>query len=253
MIECLAWFSSHWIYFPEVITRTYMVVPSYWQYENLPLLLVSLFWSYDLNIQLLLDFCKEIQPVHSEGDQPWDFFGRNDAKAETPVLWPPDTKSWLIGKDWCWEGLGAGGKGDNRGWDGWMASWTQWVWIWVNSRSWWRTGRPGMLRFMGSQRVGHDWMTELNWTECYWILKHIATRTYYIAYGTLLKVMWQAGWEASSEENGYMYCVIESLHCPPETTAILFFNQLYPNTKEKVFQKNIYYSFSKWSSVKIGK
>ena len=66
--------------------------------------------------------CKEIQPVHSKGDQPWDFFGRNDTKAETPVLWPPDVKSWLIGKDWSWEGLGAGGEGDDRGWVGWMAS-----------------------------------------------------------------------------------------------------------------------------------
>ena len=54
--------------------------------------------------------CKEIQPVHSEGDQPWDFFGKNDAKAEIPVLWPPHAKSWLIGKDWCWEGLGAKGE-----------------------------------------------------------------------------------------------------------------------------------------------
>jgi len=63
--------------------------------------------------------CKEMQPVHSEGDQSWDFFGGNDAEAETPVLWPPHVKSWLIGKDWCWEGLGAGGKGDDRGWDGW--------------------------------------------------------------------------------------------------------------------------------------
>ena len=66
---------------------------------------------------------------------------------------------------WFWEGLGAGGEGDDRGWDGWMASLTQWTWIWVNSGSWWRTGRPGVLRFMGSQRVGHDWATELNWTE----------------------------------------------------------------------------------------
>ena len=65
---------------------------------------------------------------------------------------------------WWWEGLGAGGEGDNRGWDGWMASLTQWTWVWVNSRSWWRTGRPGVLRFMGSQKVGHDWATELNWT-----------------------------------------------------------------------------------------
>ena len=64
---------------------------------------------------------------------------------------------------WFWEGLGAGGKGDNRGWDAWMASLTLWTWVWVNSGSWWWTGRPGVLRFMGSQRVGHDWATELNW------------------------------------------------------------------------------------------
>ena len=108
---------------------------------------------------------KEIQPVHSEGDQPWDFFGRNDAKAETPVLGPPHLKSWLIGKDWCWEGLGAGGEGDDRGWDGWMASPTRWTWVWVNSRSWWWTGRPGMLWFMESQRVRHDWATELKLTD----------------------------------------------------------------------------------------
>ena len=66
-------------------------------------------------------------------------------------------------RPWCWEGLGAGGEGDNRGWDVWMASLTRWTWVWVNSGSWWWTGRPGVLRFMGSQRVGHDWATELNW------------------------------------------------------------------------------------------
>ena len=63
------------------------------------------------------------------------------------------------------EGLGAGGEGDDRGWDGWMASLTQWTWVWVNSESWWWTGRPGVLQFMGLQRVWHDWATELNWTE----------------------------------------------------------------------------------------
>jgi len=107
--------------------------------------------------------CKEIQPVHSEGDQPWDFFGGNDAEAETPVLWPLHAKSWLLGKDWCWEGLGARGEGDDRGWDGWMVSLTWWMWVSVNSRSWWWTGRPGVLWFMGSQRVGHDWATDLIW------------------------------------------------------------------------------------------
>ena len=58
-------------------------------------------------------------------------------------------------RPWCWEGLGAGGKGDDRGWDGWMASPIQWKLVWVNSGRWWWTGRPGVLRFMGSQRVGH--------------------------------------------------------------------------------------------------
>ena len=65
----------------------------------------------------------------------------------------------------CWEGLRARGEGDDRGWDGWMASLTRWTWVWVNSRSWWWTGRPGVLWFMGSQRVRHDWVTELNWTD----------------------------------------------------------------------------------------
>jgi len=67
---------------------------------------------------------------------------------------------------WCWEGLGAGVEGDNRGWDGWIASPIRWTWVWVNSGSWWWTGRPGVLRFMGSQRVRRDWATELNWTWC---------------------------------------------------------------------------------------
>ena len=62
-------------------------------------------------------------------------------------------------------GIGAGGEGDDRGWDGWIESLTRWTWVWVNSRSWWWTGRPGVQWYMGSQRVGHDWETELNWTE----------------------------------------------------------------------------------------
>ena len=68
-------------------------------------------------------------------------------------------------KPWCWERLWAGGEEGDRGWDDWMASPTQWTWICRNSGNWWWTGSPGVLRFMGSQRVGHDWATELNWTE----------------------------------------------------------------------------------------
>ena len=106
--------------------------------------------------------CKEIQSVHPRGDQSWVFSGRTDAEAETPVLWPPHAKSWLVGKDPdAGRDLGVGGEGDDRGWDGWMASPTWWAWVWVSSGSWWWTGRPGMLRFMGSQRVGHNWATEL--------------------------------------------------------------------------------------------
>ena len=68
-------------------------------------------------------------------------------------------------KPWCWERLRAGGEGDYRGWDGWMASPTQWTRVWVDSGSWWWTGRPGVLQFMGFQRIGHNWATKLNWTE----------------------------------------------------------------------------------------
>ena len=66
-------------------------------------------------------------------------------------------------RPWCWERLKAEGEGDDREWDGWMASPSQWTWVWVNSGSWWWTGRPGMLQSMGLQRFGHEWMTELNW------------------------------------------------------------------------------------------
>ena len=111
--------------------------------------------------------CKEIELVHSKGNRPWIFFGRTDAEVETPILWPSDVKNWLISRDAdrCWERLKIGGEGGNRGWNGWMASQTRWTWVWVNSGSWWWTGRPGVLQFKGSQRVGHNWATELNWAE----------------------------------------------------------------------------------------
>ena len=120
------------------------------------------FWTVMLEktLESPLDW-KEIQPVHPKGDQSWVFIGRTDAEAETPVLWPPDTNSWLIWKDPdCWERLTARGEGDDRGWDGWMALLTQRTWVWVNSGSWWWTGKPGVLPSMGLQRVGHDWATE---------------------------------------------------------------------------------------------
>ena len=121
-------------------------------------------WTTRRSTQSIL---KEIHPVYSKGDQSWVFFGRNDAKAETAILRPPDEKSWLTEKDSSEKTLmlrGIGGR-RRRGWDGWMASPTRWTWVWVNSGSWWWTWRPGVLQFMGSQRVGHDWVTELNWKK----------------------------------------------------------------------------------------
>ena len=82
--------------------------------------------------------------------------------SSTLATWCKELTHWK--RCWCWERLKAGGEGDDRGWDGWMASPTQWTWVWVDSGSWWWAGRPGMLWFMGSQRVGHDWVTELIWT-----------------------------------------------------------------------------------------
>ena len=97
--------------------------------------------------------------------------------SDTLATWWKALTHWK--RPWCWERLRAGGEGDDRGWDGWMASltrddrgwdgWmaslTQWTWVWLNSGSWWWTGKPGMLQFMGLQRVRHDWANELNWTE----------------------------------------------------------------------------------------
>ena len=133
------------------------------------------FWTVVLEktLESPLDF-KEIQPVYLKANESWIFIGRADAKAETLVLWPPNAKNWFIWKDpthlkrpWCWKRLKVGGEGDDRGWDGWMASLTQWRWVWINSGSWWWTGRPGVLQSMGLQRVEHDWATELTCSFIY--------------------------------------------------------------------------------------
>ena len=99
---------------------------------------------------------KEISPEYSlEGL-------KLHAEAETPILWPLNAKNWLIGKKpWSWERLKAEGEGDDRGWDGWMASLTQRTWVWANSGGWWWTGRPGVLQSMELQRFGYDWVAEL--------------------------------------------------------------------------------------------
>ena len=125
------------------------------------------FWTVVLEktLESPLD-CKEIQPVHPKGDQSWVFIERNDVEAETPILWPPDVKRWLIGKgpdvgkDWRQKKKGTT-EDEMVGWHHRLNG----SWIWVNSGSWWRTGSPGVMRSMGSQRVRHDWATEMNWTD----------------------------------------------------------------------------------------
>ena len=100
------------------------------------------------------------QSVNPKGNQSWIFIGRPDAEAKGPIfghlMWRTDS----LEKTWCWERLKAG-EGDDKGWDGWMALPTQWTWVRASSRSWWLTGKPGVLQSMGSQRVGHNWATEL--------------------------------------------------------------------------------------------
>ena len=99
----------------------------------------------------------------------WDTNGKTTRSSEFPARTTPSLATCceeltLWKRAWCWERLQAGGEGDNRGWDGWMASPTQWTWAWASSRRWWWTGRPGVLQSSGLQRVGQDWATELNWT-----------------------------------------------------------------------------------------
>ena len=120
-----SWALKNWCFWTRVLEKTLERVP----------------WTARRSNQSIL---KEISPGYSL------------------ATWCEEMSYWK--RPWCWERLKAGAEGDDRGWHGWMTSLTQWTWVWVNSGSWWWTGRPGVLRFMGSQRVGHDWATELNWT-----------------------------------------------------------------------------------------
>ena len=119
------------------------------------------FWTVVLEktLESPLD-CRGIKSINQQGNQTWIFIGRTDAEAEAPILWPPGAKNWPWKRPWCWERLKAGGEGDDRKWDSWMASPTQWTWVWASSGSWWRTERPGVLQSMGLQRVIHDLVTE---------------------------------------------------------------------------------------------
>ena len=104
---------------------------------------------------------------HPKENQFWMFFVRTDVEVETLILWWPKVKNWLLGKDpnaredWRWKEK----EMDGRGWDGWMASVTWWTWVWASSRSWWWSGKPGILQYMEFWRVGRGLVTELNWEK----------------------------------------------------------------------------------------
>ena len=132
--------------------------------------------------------CKEIQPVHPKGDQSCSLEGLM-LRLKLQYFGHLMRRADSFEKTLMLERLRAGGEGDNRGWDGWMASPIRWTWVWVDSGSWWWTERPGVLQFMGSQRVGHDWATELNWTDnhylCFWptISSNIFLKSFSLGHG----------------------------------------------------------------------
>ena len=109
---------------------------------------------------------KEIKSVNPKENQSRIFTGKTDVETETPILWPPDVKNWLLRKD---PDAGKDWRKEDKGWDGGMASLTQWTWVWESSRSWWWTGRPAVLQSMGSQTVGLNGATELNWLLHKWL------------------------------------------------------------------------------------
>ena len=122
------------------------------------------FWTVVLEktLESPLDW-KEMKTVNLKGNQSWIFIGRIDAEAATLATWCEELTHWK--RSWHWERLKTGGERDDRGWDCWLASPILWTWVWVGSRSWWWTGKPGVLQFMGSQ--SRPWLsdsTELNWT-----------------------------------------------------------------------------------------
>ena len=133
-----SWAPKNWFFWIVVCWRRLLRVPWTARRSNKSMLKeISLEYSLEglmlkLKLQYLTTWCKELTP-------------------------------WK--RPWCWERLKVGGEDDNRGWDGWMASPTQWAWVWVNSGSWWWTGKPGVLQSMGLQTAGHEWATELNWTD----------------------------------------------------------------------------------------
>ena len=136
------------------------------------------------------------------------------------ATWCEEPTHWK--RSWCWERLRAGREGGDRGWDGWMASLTQRTWVWVNSGSWWWTGRCDVLQSMGSQRVGHDWGTELNWPEVchsfpsYYFRCIVLNFSFCVAFVYFFLLLWKSRFLITNKNCFILNIIIESicLHCP---------------------------------------
>ena len=142
------------------------------------------FWAVVLEktLERSLD-CKEIQPVHPKGAQSWVFIGRTDGEAEIPstlVIWCEELTPWK--RPWCWARFKAEGEGDHRGWGGWMASLTEWTWVWASSGSWWWTWRPGVLHSMGTVRQyiqSRNLIANTLETSCRWLIYSFSAHFYF--------------------------------------------------------------------------
>ena len=131
--------------------------------------------------------------------------------SSTLATWCENLTHWK--RPWCWERLKAGGEGDNRGWDGWMASPTQWTWVWASSRSCWWTGKPGVLQPMGSQRVRHDWATEVNWTFAVLLSPVIRSSTLFPYLSSLFLISYTYSSCMLSHFNPVWLCDPMPMHC----------------------------------------
>ena len=151
--------------------------------------------------------CKEIKSVHPKGNQPWIFIGRTDAEAEVPILDHMIQRADSLEKTLMLGKIEGRRKWNGRGWDGWMTSLTRWTWVWVGSRSWWWTGKPGVQQSMGSKRAGHDWATEMELTSPTWVPSNVhfppsflSSQHYYTCgsnlYGSV-QTFWPKEWSGS--------------------------------------------------------
>ena len=173
---CPSWLKlCMWIWFPQryiavdfnLLWITFSIWESDESYKSSPM---NVYYNNFIDLQNLgslgIKLGRARCPIKCELLEVWSFSFSISCwswNSSTLATWCEELTHWK--RPWYWERLKAGGEGDNRGWDGWKASLTQWTWVWVNSGSWWWTGRPGVLQSMGSHRVGHDWVAELNLTE----------------------------------------------------------------------------------------